>query len=391
MSEEETSHLDEEPEQGKDAARSGQRDPSTPSADGLWKILHDSGQLAEEAPTGEVKQGSGEASSPAGKDAITEEQVTKAPEKDEGSTTAAGSVVEEPIGESWAAALRTRGGAVDTDAEDDFDSAIRSYYRDVDTSVKCRKHPEVLAVDQCPECEAYYCQQCIVIRRGRLLCYDCAEALFVPTPEEVLAAQEMGLDAPSYDITPERPPEFEVGSALLGREGEPSHPMKRLAAYLLDLVFTRMFALGLLLLLYQLPVLSHENQLFQLLDPETGESALGRIAIAFVPFLAPVPLLIYLAVVDFLYFCGTLAFFNRTFGLSWLGCRIVTEWGDFVPIGAVAMRTLVFLILLGWPAILAAWFFPAYRGLHDYAAGTLVINYSGVKRVDAYETMQIRL
>jgi len=49
------------------------------------------------------------------------------------------------------------------------------------------------------------------------------------------------------------------------------------------------------------------------------------------------------------------------------------------------------MVCLGWPAIILGWFFPGYRGPHDYAAGTLVINYAGVKRIDAYETVQIKL
>jgi len=136
---------------------------------------------------------------------------------------------------------------------------------------------------------------------------------------------------------------------------------------------------------------SSTNPVFTLFHTVAGESTLLRVAKAFFVFQPAVPWLIMMAILDFLYFFLTNMFNNRTFGMSWVGCRMVTEWGDFVSAGAVAVRTLVFMVFLGWPAILIGVFFPAYRGPHDYVAGTIVINYAGVKRVDAYETVQIKL
>ena len=77
--------------------------------------------------------------------------------------------------------------------------------------------------------------------------------------------------------------------------------------------------------------------------------------------------------------------------MSWVGIRVVTEWGEFASFGSLLIRTLIFIVLFEGPAVFLSWFFPAFRGLHDYAAGTVVVNYSGVKRVDAYETIQIKL
>ena len=136
---------------------------------------------------------------------------------------------------------------------------------------------------------------------------------------------------------------------------------------------------------------SNPSAFFHLFDSVQGESTMKRVFEAAFLFKPIVPWLIVIATIDFLYFFSYLSFTNRTIGMSWTGCRIVGEWGDFVSFGAVALRTLVFMIFLGFPAILIAAFFPAFRGPHDLVAGTIVINYSGVKRIDAYETIQIKL
>jgi uncharacterized RDD family membrane protein YckC len=276
------------------------------------------------------------------------------------------------------------------DEDDDYDAAIRNFYRDTGTTVMCKDHPEVPSVDQCPQCEAYYCQECLVVRRGRLICRTCAVSEYVPTEEEILEAQEFGQGETPAEITPEERPEFQVGSALLGLEGRPTHPLKRLVALAVDLLITRLMVLVLAAIAGGL--LSHQpGAFFHLFDQAQGEPIVARFYQAFVLLRPVVPWLIIFAVIDFLYLFLSMSFFNRTLGMSWLSCRLVTEWGDFVGFGAVALRTLVFMVCLGWPSILLAWFFPAFRGPHDYAAGTIVINYSGNKRVDSYDTVQIRL
>lgn len=279
-----------------------------------------------------------------------------------------------------------------TEEEDgDYDSAIREYYRDKGVMVTCRDHPDREAVDRCPECEAYYCQECIVVRRGRLLCRSCAEALYTPSEEEILLAQEAGMPAPAPEVTPKEAPEFQIGNVMFGQEGRPASPGKRIVALLLDLLLTRLILAGVLGLLGLLFGSRFGSPVFHLFEAVADESTLLRVGKAFFLYQPAMPWLIVMAMIDFSYFFLTNMFNNRTFGMSWVGCRLVTEWGDYVSAGAVAVRTLVFMVFLGWPAILIGAFFPAYRGPHDYVAGTIVINYAGVKRVDAYETVQIKL
>lgn len=275
-------------------------------------------------------------------------------------------------------------------AETDYDSAVLNFYRDVDAAVTCKNHPNRPSVQQCPECSAYYCQECMVIRRGRMICRDCATAIYVPSEEEIITAQEFGAPTPEADVMPIEHPEFQVGSNALGLEGRPAHPVKRLMALLIDLIVTR----GLILILAWIAggILNHQpGAFFHLFDNQADETTFERIFQAVVLIRPMMPWLILFAIVDFLYFFFSLSFVNRTLGMSWLGCRVVTEWGDFAGFGIIALRTLVFMVCLGWPAVLIGWFFPAYRGPHDYAAGTLVINYSGNKRIDSYDTVQIKL
>jgi uncharacterized RDD family membrane protein YckC len=276
------------------------------------------------------------------------------------------------------------------DERKDYDDAVSRFYRESAVAVACRNHPDHASIAQCPTCSAYFCQECMVVRRGKLVCRDCATAAYVPTEDEILAAHEKGLEAPESDVRPEEKPEFQVSAVWLGLEGRPAHPLKSLGAILIDLAVTRvlvlvvMFVLGLMFSQLTSP-------LFHLFDRVDGVAAGQRIIDALILLKPLIPWLIVFAIVDFLYYFITLSFVNRTLGMSWLGCRLVTEWGEFVPFSAVALRTLVFMVCLGAPAVLIGWFFPGFRGPHDYAAGTVVINYAGVKRVDAYEAVQIKL
>lgn len=272
---------------------------------------------------------------------------------------------------------------------EDFDSAIRAYHYNLTATVSCKNHPDRQSVDYCPECEAYYCQECMVIRKGRMLCSDCAEALFTPTEDEILSAQEMGLETPTTQVTPDEQPEFQLSGSMFGLEGRPTGTLKRIIALMIDLVIIRGSVLCLVFLLGL--SISNPSPFFHLFDNVQGESTAERVINALFLFRPMVPWLIVIASVDFLYFFFSLSFTNRTIGMSWTGCRVVGEWGDFVSFGAIALRTLVFMVCLGFPAIMIAGFFPAFRGPHDYVAGTVVINYSGVKRIDAYESIQIKL
>lgn len=281
-----------------------------------------------------------------------------------------------------------------TTAQDsDGDPAILAFMRDETLLIKCRKHPTVDAKAQCPECQAYYCSECLVVRKGRLLCRDCAETIFVPTEEEVLSAAERGGETAEEQVMPTQAPEFQIGSEMFGLEGAPSNPLKQLIALAVDLVLARGVVLLILWLLARFTPLP--EQLAGIFRPDAGLGVTDWLRI----FLAgwppapwsPVPFILLFFCTDYLYYFFSLGFANRTPGMSALGCRIATVWGDFVSFGAVAMRTLLFLMQFQLPAVLVAFFLPNFRGLHDLLAGTIVINYAGVKRVDAYETIQIKL
>jgi uncharacterized RDD family membrane protein YckC len=354
-----------------------------PSGDRLWQILHEGAEETETAPAAPPvpTPPSAPTSSPA--DAPSYPVV--APSEPDSSRIQR--LINAPELMEPDFDYRTLSAPAHTE---DFDSALRHYYRETGILIKCRNHPQTEATTQCPECQAYYCQDCIILRRGKLLCRDCAVALFVPTEEQAIAQQSAGADGEGAEITPEEHPEFQIGGTLFGVEGQPAHPLKQLLALALDLLLTRGVTLA---AIYVLGLFNTNNNLplFQIFTAtDSGEMTTAVLRAAFL--LQPVlPWLVLFAGVDYLYYFLTLSLGNRTFGMSWVGCRVVTEWGDFVSFSAVMLRTLVFMVCLGWPALLLSWFFPAFRGPHDYAGGTLVINYAGVKRVDAYETVQIKL
>lgn len=271
---------------------------------------------------------------------------------------------------------------------DDYDSAVADYLH-AGLDVSCRNHPDTPSVQQCPECQAFYCQACLVIRRGRMLCRDCAEAVFLATEEDILRAQEEGYEAPEAEVVPEAPPEFQIGG--FGLEGAPAHPLKRALGWVFDFVLLRALLLSLVWLLVGFLDFGAPPEVRAVFATDFEGPRLQvllRQALTLQPLMFWLPAI---AVLDFLYYFLMLGFSNRTIGMGWVGCRIVGEWGDFVGFGAVALRTLIFLACLQLPAILLALFTRGFRGPHDIAAGTSVINYSGLKRVDAYESVQIRL
>jgi uncharacterized RDD family membrane protein YckC len=352
-------------------------DDGLPKGDSLWRILHDPSQTEEE-PAPQAAPASSEPAAPAAPE-------PGAPAAVDGSRIqrmiSAPELLEPEFDYRELTAPPVR---------DDFDNALRHFYRETGISIKCRNHPQEEASGQCPECQAYYCLNCLVVRRGRLMCRDCAQTVFVPSEEQVISAQVAGSEADSAEIAPEEHPEFQYGGAMFWLEGHPSHPGKQLLALFLDMLLTRG---GVMLALFVYSIFNSTSTwpVLAMFHAETKHLLALQMFNAAVLLRPVLPWLVIFAVVDYLYFFLSLSFTNRTFGMSWMGCRIVTEWGDFVSFGAVMLRTLVFMVCLGWPAILIGWFFPAYRGPHDYAGGTLVINYAGVKRVDVYETTQIKL
>jgi len=76
--------------------------------------------------------------------------------------------------------------------------------------------------------------------------------------------------------------------------------------------------------------------------------------------------------------------------MSWLNLRILSTYGDFVSLSACAIRAAVLVVTLGF-SIIVALVHPRAMGLHDMAAGTYVVNFSGLKHVDVYETINVKL
>jgi uncharacterized RDD family membrane protein YckC len=370
------------------------KDGEGTGSESLWQILHDPGQTDPNLTPQREDQS-------AAKPAETPQPAPARPPLAPPSTTPSQPAEDDASGSAILQRILTApedlgpefeyrpAGAVDEKV--DFDKALLNYYRDTGITVTCRNHPEQSATGgQCPVCTAYFCQECMVVRKGRFMCRDCAEAMYVPNPEDVLAAQERGLEAPETDVLPESFPEFQVGNEMFGREGTPASPVKQIIALALDFAILRSIELAVLFIL-SLFFSSYPAPVFHLFSPEGEGTASQRIIEAVFLLRPAVPWLIFFAIFDYIYFFLCLTLANRTVGMSWTGCRLVTEWGDFVGASAVALRTMVFMVCLGIPAILIGWFFPAFRGPHDYAAGTLVINYAGVKRVDVYENVQIKL
>ncbi len=90
-----------------------------------------------------------------------------------------------------------------------------------------------------PGMPAYYCQECMTIRRGPDALRDCAETTFVASEEAILAAHEQGLADPGSEVIPESPPEFQVGAAWLGLEVSRPTPANCFGALIIDFCATR--------------------------------------------------------------------------------------------------------------------------------------------------------
>lgn len=254
--------------------------------------------------------------------------------------------------------------------------------------VYCRNHPEVQAIAQCPVCAAYYCNDCLLIKKGRLLCKACAEAVYAPTEEEII---EHGEDAyqRSGDFLPEAPPEFSPTISGMGSEGRLANVFKRILGFALDILIARaMYVLGYVVVSLLLAGISKGAVPSVLQLGGSGGLVAGVKQIALSLFtLKFLPLVL---VLDYIYFFVSFTLVNRTFGMSWLNLRILSTYGDFVSLGACAIRAAVLVVTLGF-SIIVALVHPRAMGLHDIAAGTYVVNFSGLKHVDVYETINVKL
>jgi uncharacterized RDD family membrane protein YckC len=253
--------------------------------------------------------------------------------------------------------------------------------------VYCRKHPETPASSQCPNCAAYYCNDCLIIKRGRLLCRQCAEALYAPTEEEVIEMGE-GAYKHSGDFLPQAPPEFNPYAFGESVEGRLSNVFKRLISFVIDVFIARILYISSYTVLSLLLAGLSKGAVRSVLDLGNGSVTAGiKVVSNSVFHYHPILLILLL---DFLYFFISFAIANRTPAMSWLNMRIVTVYGDFVGLGACAINSLVLVVTLGF-SIIIGFIHPRAMGLHDMAAGVYVVNYSGIKRVDVYETVNVKL
>jgi uncharacterized RDD family membrane protein YckC len=372
------------------------QEPSLPPADPnagaeLWRLLQEEGQIAGEAEGKHTEPAHPKPFPPQPEDHLAAEEMEQwqryrasdTSSEDDARASLLRRMIETPEelaneGYQFEQSSRTATSGI----SGDFDPALQ----EGGALIACRVHPDVPSVAQCPECQAFYCQDCLVIRRGRMLCRDCAQATYVLSEEEVLRAEEEGREA-DVGVAAEIPPEFQLGS--FGIEGAPASPVKKMLAWIFDFLITK----GILILLVWVAAM------FDLgFVPPAAKAVfahgvqgpmLGRVLASITA--NPMAWLPLMAAIDFVYFFATQSFFNRSIGMSWVGSRIVTEWGEYVSFGPVAVRSIVYVLCLELPAIILSFFFPNYRGPHDLAAGTVEINYSGVKRVDAYETIQLQL
>lgn len=266
----------------------------------------------------------------------------------------------------------------------DIDEAIT---RDAaEQVVYCRNHPETVSIGQCPVCAAYYCKDCLIIKKGRLMCRACAEATYAPSEEKVI---ELGEKAYTHrgDFLPEAPPEFNPGGFGVNSEGRVASVFKRIIAFALDIAVARLlYFAGFFLVTFLLAGLSR-GAVPTVLSLGEGNIIEGsKLVLESLFRYQPLPVVLIL---DFLYFFGGYAIANRSLGMSWMNLRIVSQYGDFVGIGAAAIRAAVLVATFGF-SIIVALAHPRAAGLHDTAAGTYVINYSGLKRVDVYEIINVK-
>ncbi len=271
----------------------------------------------------------------------------------------------------------------------DVDEAVIRFQEQSLTAIQCKNHPERPAVSECPECASYYCSECMIIKRGKLLCKTCAETLFPVTEEMVLEKIASGeTDEQSLEFLADAPPQFNPVGLGEGSEAAISNPIKRIFAFLLDILFLRIFYIVSFIILLTLIHGISAGQVPSVISLGKGSfwNGVGIILNNIVHF-KPLPILLLL---DFLYFFVCYAIVNRTLGMSWFNLRIVTIYGDFVGLSSSAVRALILVMTFG-ACIIVSLFHTRQMGLHDIISQTYEINFSGLKRVDAYETINLRL
>lgn len=248
-----------------------------------------------------------------------------------------------------------------------------------DVIIQCRNHPDRPASSECPRCNIFYCSDCLTIRYGRLMCKSCSETEaaeeaseeFIPNPEPPDRLTT---------ILPKEIPDFDPYGGAFGEEGRVSGVIKRFLAFVLDLFIARVIYL--VLAFVGLAVIQFVSGNLDFVSIFAFVAKYPMRVLRYSPIYAFLP-------ADFIYFFVLTVLGNRTFGMSWLNMRIVTIYGDFVSLNQCLLRTLVMMCTVG-VGFLYALFNGRRQALHDLIAGTCVINYAGIKRIDPLDTVNVK-
>ena len=262
------------------------------------------------------------------------------------------------------------------DAQPAADNQHVDHYEEI--AVNCYHHPDRRATSICPRCQIYYCSECLTLRKGKLICKTCYEVEHSVTDDQIFQQQEASLED---QIKPERPPDFNPYGTTSFAEGGYANPIVRFIAYVLDLAIARIFYF--VLYFFAAFVYISVQGKFTIFDFGNMIKAYWPALIYFKPWYV-------FLLADFLYFFIQLSIKNRTFGMSWLNLRIVTIYGDFAGLSSVLIRTLIMVLTLN-VTVFFAFFNTRRQALHDWLAQTAVINYSGIKDIDPYETISIEM
>jgi uncharacterized RDD family membrane protein YckC len=248
-----------------------------------------------------------------------------------------------------------------------------------DVIIQCRNHPDRPAIAECPRCNIFYCSECLTIRYGRLMCKSCAETEAAEEASDEFVPSQEQPDRLTT-ILPKQIPDFDPYGGAFGEEGRVSGVLKRFFAFALDLVFARIIYLVIVFL--TLVILEFVSGRLDFVSIFVFVGKYPARVLRYSPFYAFAP-------ADFVYFLVLSVFANRTFGMSWLNMRIVTVYGDFVSLSQCLTRTAVMMATAGL-GFLYALFNRRRQALHDLIAGTCVINYAGIKRIDPLDTVNVK-
>ena len=216
----------------------------------------------------------------------------------------------------------------------------------------------------------------MTLRKGKLICKTCAEVEFAVPEDQIVIGEDEPLEK---QIRPDKPPDFNPYGTVSHSEGKFANPLLRIAAFALDIAFSRIVYF-VLYFFFTFIMLSLSGKFTPL--------AFGAEIREYLPSTLHYRPWYVFMIADYLYFFLLLALKNRTFGMSWLNIRIVSIYGDFVGIASVALRTAIMIVTANVTELFA-FFSPKWQSFHDWLSQVVVINYSGIKDVDPYETVAI--